>query len=371
MPRRKAAAKWFAKYWRQFATAESKLHIRRIRYRLISSKRPLLRPNGEPYLNTEASWDWLINAGRDARYLDLIPFGSIVDRRNPEPAIFLVDAEDAAINIAGGLDDLVVPGFTPPQLHLVKPSIAHRYLVEVWCEKSTVNDILMPLGEEYSVNVVTGLGEMSATRVEQLIDRIRRSRRPVRILYISDFDPSSENMPVSVARKIEFPIRYGEWFDVQVRHVVLTHEQCIAYRLPRTPIREGDGRAEKWATRYGEGATELDALEALRPGELRRLLVEEIERYRDDTLDERIADVAAAVQSDLNDVNNAVGKRHAKGLAMAIAASACDHVQQSMSKPEVPAAGRDMVTVTRAPEVTRGSTKRRGAKSSRHHGARK
>jgi hypothetical protein len=287
MPRRREAAEWFAGFWRQFAPEDSKLHIRRIHYRLISSTRPFVRPNGEPYINTEACWDWLCNAGRDARYLDLIPPGSIIDRRNPEPAIFLVEAGEAAITIAGGLDDLVVPGFTTPRLYLVKPTILHRYLVEIWCEKSTINDILMPLGERYGVNVITGVGEMSATRVEQLVERIRASGRPVRILYISDFDPSGETMPVSVARKIEFLIRHGEWFDVQVRQIALTHDQCAAYHLPRTPIKETESRGEKWESRYGEGATELDALEAVRPGELRRLLVREIARYRDDTLDER------------------------------------------------------------------------------------
>jgi hypothetical protein len=177
MPRRREAAEWFAGFWRQFATEDSKLHVRRIHYRLISSTRPLVRPNGEPYINTEACWDWLCNAGRDARYLDLIPPGSIIDRRNPEPAIFLVDVAEAAITIAGGLDDLVVPSFTTPRLYLVKPTILHRYLVEIWCEKSTINDTLMPLGERYGVNVITGVGEMSATRVEQLIERIRRDEK--------------------------------------------------------------------------------------------------------------------------------------------------------------------------------------------------
>ena len=47
--------------------------------------------------------------------------------------------------------------------------------------------------------------------------------------------------------------------------------------------------AAKFEERFGEGMTELDALEALHPGELQRILVTEIERYYDDGLDDEIA----------------------------------------------------------------------------------
>jgi hypothetical protein len=319
MPRRQEAAEWFADCWRRFAGSaddQSKPHIRRIHYRLVSQSTPIPRPNGEPYENTAACWSALCDAGRDARYLDLIPPESIIDRRNPEPMIYIAEPVPSEIEIVGGLGDIEVPTLTTPRLMLIAPTIRHRYLVEIWCEKSTVNDILMPLGEQYGVNIVTGTGELSATRVEQLIARIRNDGRPARILYISDFDPAGQGMPVSVARKLEFEIRKdGDELDVQVRHVALTYDQCNDYELPRTPIKETERRAEKWETRYGEGATELDALEALRPGELRRLLVREIMRYRDDSLERRMTAVAAELQSELDDISTTVRKRHAKALA--------------------------------------------------------
>ena len=76
-------------------------------------------------------------------------------------------------------------------------------------------------------------------------------------------------MPVAVARKIEFEIRSNDLdIDIQVRPIILTHKQCKKYRLPRTPIKETERRAAHFEARFGEGATELDALEALHPGEL-------------------------------------------------------------------------------------------------------
>jgi hypothetical protein len=50
--------------------------------------------------------------------------------------------------------------------------------------------------------------------------------------------------------------------------------------LPRIPIKETEKRSEAFEQRHGEGATELDALEALHPGVLARILEQEIGRYR-------------------------------------------------------------------------------------------
>jgi hypothetical protein len=102
----------------------------------------------------------------------------------------------------------------------------------------------------------------------------------VRVLYVSDFDPAGRSIPVAMARKVEYEIDRRQLdLDIQVRSVVLTHEQCVQYNLPRTPIKESERRAAGFEERYGEGATELDALEALHPGVLRLILVAEIERY--------------------------------------------------------------------------------------------
>jgi hypothetical protein len=137
----------------------------------------------------------------------------------------------------------------------------------------------------------------------------------VRVLYVSDFDPGGLSMPLAVARKAEFYIRRSEAeFDIQVRPVALTHEQCLHYRLPRIPLKDTELRAAKFEARFGEGATELDALEALRPGELRNILVREVERYFDTTLDRRLARVIHKVESDLSRINQRARDRHADAL---------------------------------------------------------
>lgn len=117
-------------------------------------------------------------------------------------------------------------------------------------------------------------------------------------------------MPVAVARKIEFfqRTKYHD-LDIQIQQIALTQEQCRQYQLPRTPIKEKERRGAKFEAQYGEGATELDALEALYPGELSKIVVAEIERYYDHGLDDRCSDSARNIVDELEEIQgDAVGE---------------------------------------------------------------
>jgi hypothetical protein len=95
-----------------------------------------------------------------------------------------------------------------------------------------------------------------------------------------------------------------------VRPVVLTEDQCRHYRLPRTPIKDTDKRAGRFEARFGEGATELDALEALHPGELEAILVREIRRYYDLDLQGATEEKAEEVEAELDEINERVHAQH-------------------------------------------------------------
>ncbi len=88
-------------------------------------------------------------------------------------------------------------------------------------------------------------------------------------------------MPRAVARKIEWMIR-GAGLDVKLCPLVLTAEQVREYELPRTPIKETERRGAKFEERNGAGAVELDALEALHPGELARIVSEALGEFWDE-----------------------------------------------------------------------------------------
>jgi hypothetical protein len=293
---------WFADLWHRIGFGRA--HLRRVHYALLSQQEPVQTPDGSAYENTAACERLLDSGSRAARHLRLVPGNMFDDHRNAEPIIFIANDSNRTTGAAwvddgqttAELDELTmaVPDFPPfpdlPSFLLSAPRAAATHHVEVWAEKTTVNDVLEPLAQRLGINLMTGAGQSSITRCLQVIERARESELPVRILYISDFDPSGENIPATAARKVEYEIRTrAPDLDVQVRAIVLTHEQCLHYRLPRTPLKEGEGRKAGFELRYGEGATELDALEALHPGEIARIIERDVNRYRDRTWPRRLA----------------------------------------------------------------------------------
>jgi hypothetical protein len=140
------------------------------------------------------------------------------------------------------------------------------------------------------------------------MERFQKSGRPVRIFYVSDFDPAGACMPVSMARKLEYFVhREGLDLDIKLFPVVLTYQQTKEYtRLLPTPIKESEKRKATFEAKYGEGAIELDALEALYPGELRRVLEREMKRYYDYTLLRRVREFREEQEAKLSEIQEAV-----------------------------------------------------------------
>jgi len=249
----------------------------------LVSREDILKPNGGPYQNTQNDWNYLVQAAKFARYLGLVPIDNFVDRRNPEPHI------NASYHPHRNIDE-ILSGFDPERIaeeivnriHPYNPQRVLAYHLEIWAEKSTQNDVILPMAKNYKANVVTGLGELSITAVNQLTHRIQQAKKPVRVFYISDFDPAGETMPISVSRKIEYFVHSASNLkDIKLKPLMLTKRQCVDYQLPRTPIKESDRRKSGFEERHGEGATELDALEALHPGEMGNILQEAIGPYVD------------------------------------------------------------------------------------------
>jgi hypothetical protein len=104
-------------------------------------------------------------------------------------------------------------------------------------------------------------------------------------------------MPVSVARQIEFRAsQIKPRPDIKLIPILLTQEQVEHYvrhgrhGLPGMFVKDTDRRKENWEAAHGtESVRELDALEALYPGELRRIVEDYIHQYRDNDLPRRIA----------------------------------------------------------------------------------
>ncbi len=167
-----------------------------------------------------------------------------------------------------------------------------------------MNDVLVPLAQRYHAALVASVGFQSVTSAVDLVaGRVALSGKPVRIFYLSDFDPAGDAMAPAVARQIEFwRAQYAPQADIKLTPLALTLAQVEQYQLPTIPIKDSDTRKASFKERRGSDATELDALEALIPGTLARLVDAALRPYWDRRLFFRCQAVArdaeAQVQAD-------------------------------------------------------------------------
>ncbi len=314
VPHREEAARWFSDIWDRLGFQHG-VHLRRAHYVIVSQSNPISKPDGSPYLNTENDWKFLGVASLAARYLNLIPADALVDRRNPDPVVNVEFADfPAPHTLVANAESLegTLPSVLPlPEIFLSGFRAEQDYLVEVWCEKSAQNDILVPLGGRLGFNLITGVGEMSETATRMAVGRAHDAGKPMRILYMSDFDPAGRSMPVAVARKIEYKLHaIGSDADIELEPIILMPGQCEKFSLPRTPIKDTERRAGRFEYRFGSGATELDALEALHPGVLAEIVTKEVSRYLDPTLVGRVERESSRINGLILAVEERVSERH-------------------------------------------------------------
>jgi hypothetical protein len=306
-------ARWLLSLWETQGCGKG-MHLRRMHYRHVVAEGSI-KHDGTPYENTEGCWKYLCEVSCAARALRLVEAADFDDHRNPEPYLiewqgtgefkpaiseplsfdFYLPAIDPELKQTWGLD---VPA--PEAVGYQPDDYEDRpYILEVWIEKTTMNDILIPLCRELDVNLIVAAGMQSWSNAIRLLERCRRHRKSARVFYISDFDPAGDCMPVAVARALEFflehyPLPPG--CDIKLIPIALTAEQVKGTAgqapLPRIPIKPTDNRKAGFEALYGEGAVELDALEAIRPGELERLVRRAVAPYLDLTIRARLQKAA-------------------------------------------------------------------------------
>jgi hypothetical protein len=312
-------AEWFADLYRRLGFGDRRIHIRFVHY-VASGEEPNpetgekqqeRKPDGTLYENTQGDWSFIQEASKHARNMGLVDPRRIVDKRTPRP---FLNAPDALPDAPG----VVVEG---PSIHFPAIEVAdlepwafgglayptgYEYdvafepsLVELWMEKSlddADDPMIEELCEEEGVNLVTGIGFMTISSVYALLDRRSRLGKPLRILYLSDFDPAGAHMPRAPARHIEFALRnMEEKPDIRLRHLALTEEQVKELQLPRIPIKDSDRRKAGFEAKHGQGATELNALmHGPRRARTEAMLRDAIRQLRDDRLPAMLRDARRA-----------------------------------------------------------------------------
>jgi hypothetical protein len=284
--------KWAAEYWLDYSTGREFPYGRGFHYYLVSvaKKEGLLLPSGKPYENTQYCYDYLTYALQVACYLGYIDPTSVRDRRHPEPVdnsyhedsnAWAYDPPDISEMLRASVDEFIMseirscaPKFDISAYYTVVPVVIF--------EKQGMADLLAKVAEEFGIYVQPLVGEAGREKAIRIVTNLAmETTKPIRIFYVSDFDPKGFDMPANLARKVEWAISKYGGHDIKLKPVVLTAEQCIKYKLPRTPVKETESLKGRFEDAFGVGATEIDALEALYPGELAKIVRSYIKPYVD------------------------------------------------------------------------------------------
>jgi hypothetical protein len=285
-PAEQRNGKWFKEMVDQFVPANKTIHIRGLFYALVSSDRIKL-PSGASFVNNSDCYDFLKNAAEPARWLGYVSFDRIHDGRNDEPKIFVFE-DRGGFHHFGCLDYCTVPSLdgAMPQFSFKATMPDQPFRICFIGEKSSLEDILLPVAERVSGELILPTGDLSNTLLSGIEQRAAADGRPLVILYFSDFDPSGYNMPTNVARKLQAlkTLRGHHALQIQVHAVALNYEQVSRLDLPSTVLKETESRAGAWQAAWNHEQTEIDALAQLRPIVLRQIAEDAIKPFFDATL---------------------------------------------------------------------------------------
>lgn len=271
------------------------IHNRGAHYAIVSLGNAAM-PSGEAYVNNIECWDFLEEASNAARWLGYVPWEAIVDARNAEPVIRIHEAERPGYTVAldastflPDSDDLKLQvravGFAPRQQHRIV----------FYGEKTSLNDVLGTLADEYGADLYLPSGEISNTLLAQMARTGAEDGREMVVFIFADCDPSGYQMATSIGHKLR-AFQDGHYPDLRFRVLTpaLTVEQVKTLGLPSTPLKDTERRAGGWRDRYGVDQTEIDALATLRPDVLRAIVREAVDPYFDHSLDRRARQARSA-----------------------------------------------------------------------------
>jgi hypothetical protein len=303
-------ARWLADIVAELL-GDQRIHLRGLHYAITMHTSPIIKPNGERYVNDDKNWEWLQNGpAKDARWLGYLPFDQITDERNAAPVTRIWTPREPRPYLSVDVDIDV------PDLDDLMPSVGvanfdgvQPYKLVLFGEKSSLEPILGPIASTYKADLYLPTGEISDTLMYQMARIGADDDRPMVVVCFSDGDPAGWQMPISIARKlqalkalgdIEAPVEgdYGYTttrvislgdLDFQVYRAAVLPDQVREYGLPSSPLKATEKRGDKWREATGLDQTEVDALTTPAMSDtLRQIARDALDPFYDWTLDRRV-----------------------------------------------------------------------------------
>lgn len=280
-------ARWAAGLWDQMmAGRRTPIHLRGFHYWVQS--RAVEKPDGTgkyAYKDPAKDWGLLLRAAQMARYLGIGEWYNLVDLKHPAPVDYdnyqvgsglAKDGEvDIQTELNTKLEGLVDEFIRELLWNAPKYNTDgyQMYHMEVLCEKNSMGFVIEPACRRYNACYQAFVGQASVEKIELMTRRaVRASQagKKVRIFYIADWDRYGFSMVSAVARKIEFMLLQQGVTDADVKltRLALNEDHINKFNLPKAP-------------KHGEAVVELDALEAIHPGELGKIVENALKPYYD------------------------------------------------------------------------------------------
>lgn len=252
------------------------IHIRQLHYFALSCA-SMSKPDGQPYKNSISDYDFLSRACHHARCLDLLTHESFTTaERICEPQRFSACRHLSHKHQWQNFFKQKIKHLCQSYTRTLIAEMAPVH-VEIWIENSTASEMLRALANKYIIDLIACENEMSLTTVLHFIRHISLSKRPVRILYLSDLACKKEQVtPPAQAILNSLMDQYclSKKLDIRLEHVLLTAEQRERFGLPCRP-QSGD-LANK---NSNENVVEIHSLEAVKPGYIVKKLDSRIGQY--------------------------------------------------------------------------------------------
>ncbi len=154
--------------------------------------------------------------------------------------------------------------------------------IEVWIEKEALSRVILPICQNYRVNLIVCKGYSSETQLYKAIrERFPKDGRKIIILYLGDHDPAGLHIQTTLEEKLVRKaaiagIRLVPGENFEVKRVALTFDQALKFNLPPSKLKNKPGpKAKEYKRYYEDNVWELDALE---PEMLITLVKEAIEK---------------------------------------------------------------------------------------------
>jgi hypothetical protein len=233
------------------------LTLRQLYYQLVS--RDIIP-------NKQAEYSKLSTLLKEGRMAGIVDWDAIEDRlRKPD--------KPSSFNSPKDILKACVNQYKLPRME------GQNVYLEVWVEKDALSGVLKRVTEKYHVPILVNRGYSSASAMYDSFMRFVRNGvyygRPIKILYLGDYDPSGLDMIRDIKERIiEFQEGYndGTWVEemqFSIEPIALTRKQIEQYNPPPNPAKVTDPRAKNFIEKYGNTSWEVDAL---RPEVLNNLL---------------------------------------------------------------------------------------------------